>query len=88
MNKHINNYWSENHKFILVEFLDTLNSLSIKYFIWRNSEGLPVNNLSKDVDIMVDPSKINTAIKCLKLVYKKNNLTFFAIIKLKRVIFA
>jgi thymidylate kinase len=84
MNKHIGNYWSEKHKLILVEFLDTLNSLSIKHFIWRNSEGLPANNFSKDVDIMLDPLKINTAIKCLKLIYKKNNLTFFAYNKIEK----
>ena len=84
MNKHLNNYWSEKHKLILVEFLNTLNDLEIKHFIWRNSEGLPTNNFSKDVDIIVDPLKINTAIKRLKLIYKKNKLTFIAYRKIEK----
>lgn len=66
--------WDERHGTILVEFLNALDSRNIKYFIIRGYEGLPNKNLSKDVDIMVEPGKEAVAALLLKQVFQNNNV--------------
>lgn len=72
----MNNNWTKVHSKIFTEICANLNKNNIKYFILRNYKELPSENLSKDVDIIVDPKMINLARKVLKDVYKNNNIEF------------
>lgn len=67
--------WNVKHGNILSETLLIFQDKNIKYFILRNYEGLPNVNLSKDVDIIVEPKKSAEAINIIKSVYKGNGLS-------------
>jgi thymidylate kinase len=69
--------WDYRHGNILKELIDKLNENNIRYFIIRNYEGLPNNNPSKDVDIIVDPKFLETAKNFLKEVYKQNSIIYY-----------
>ena len=67
--------WDTRHGNILNKTLTRFNENNIRYLILRNYEGLPNTNLSKDVDIIVDPRFLTKAKNILKLVYKENNIS-------------
>lgn len=67
--------WGNPQSDILTSYLAVLKQNSIKYFILRNYEELPYVNTSKDVDIIIDPSKITVAENLLKNVFKDYDLT-------------
>ncbi len=69
--------WDERHGKIFRSICSKFDSEKIKYFILRNYEGLPDVNLSKDVDIVVDPKRISRAENILKAVYKENEVSNF-----------
>jgi len=69
--------WDSRHSIILTSFISNLDQAQIRYFIIRNYEGLPDCNPSKDVDMVIDPSRIKHAEKILKQTYKNNKLTYF-----------
>jgi len=69
--------WDKRHGDILLEILQLFSENKIRYFIIRNYIGLPNNNSSKDVDIIIENGKIKQAIEILKLVYKNNDMTYF-----------
>lgn len=69
--------WDERHGKILVEFLKALDDSGIKYFILRGYEGLPNNNPSKDVDIMIDIGTRHAAKGILKKVFAKHGIEYF-----------
>ena len=48
--------WDERHYSLLNDLLLELTSNNIKYVILKNDEGLPFENHSKDVDIVIEPS--------------------------------
>jgi thymidylate kinase len=73
LNKSLN--WGKPHSDILSHYLTELKKNEIKYFILRNYEELPYVNTSKDVDIIIDPSKIVVAENLLKNVFRDHNLT-------------
>lgn len=59
---------------IFTDCIEKLNEKNIRYFILRNYEGLPEQNSSKDVDIIVEPKKIKEAKEVLLDVYKQNGI--------------
>ena len=59
---------------IFTDCIEKLNENNIRYFILRNYEGLPEQNSSKDVDIIVEPKKIKEAKEVLLDVYKQNGI--------------
>jgi len=69
--------WDKRHRKIFEEIIHFFEKENIEYFVFRNYEGLPSINLSKDVDIIINPKKIIDAVKILKRVYKENKLTYF-----------
>ena len=72
----MNKNWTEIHSKIFTEICDSLNKNNIRYFILRNYKELPKENLSKDIDIVVDPKMIDLSRKIIKIVYKKNNIEY------------
>lgn len=73
--KRVEYLWSERSGRILDNFLRCLEARGIKYFILRNYHGLPWRNLSKDVDIVVDPRKYDEAKDVLKEAFVVGGLT-------------
>lgn len=69
--------WNETCEKIFVDCIKQFEIKKIKYFILRNYEGLPKENSAKDVDIVVDPTKLSIAVDTLKLIYKKYGLQFY-----------
>ena len=76
--------WDKRHGNILKRILINFKENNIKHFILRNHEGLPEFNLSKDVDIVIDPIKTERALDLLKSIYKKEGLTYFHYFKIER----
>lgn len=69
--------WNETCEKILVQCVTEFDKHNIRYFIFRNYIGLPKENTSKDIDIVVNPKKIKTAIKIVKQTYKENDLVYY-----------
>jgi len=64
--------WDKRHGKILSDICLGFKRSGIRYFIFRNYEGLPDINPSKDVDILVDPMHIKKAKDILVDVYRAN----------------
>ncbi len=71
----MNNNWSKWQGEIFSTLIENLEKAKIRYFILRNYEGLPLQNPSKDVDILVDPVKIKDANRIIQEVYAQHKLT-------------
>lgn len=69
--------WDYRHGKILDSFLNKLNVKGIRWFILRGYKGLPNNNPSKDVDIMVEIGKEKEARELLKEVFLESGLKYF-----------
>lgn len=67
--------WTAEHGRILMDFIKMLEKENIRYFVLRGFEGLPDNNFSKDVDIMVEPRCEKRAYKLLLEAFRKAGLT-------------
>lgn len=57
--------WTKVHASCFSDFINKLNSADEKYFILRNFEGLPENNFSKDVDIIIEPGTFKKVLHIL-----------------------
>jgi thymidylate kinase len=57
----------------------------VRYFILRNFEGLPHNNVSKDVDIIIAPGSYESASKILHSVLRKYGISSYRVVKYERV---
>jgi len=73
----MNIQWDNRHGKVLVALLNEFDSNCIKYFILRNYEQLPNGNTSKDVDIIIEPSKIKQANKIITQVYRACGMTHY-----------
>lgn len=69
--------WDKEHGEILSDFLKRLSENNIRWFILRGYEGLPNENQSKDVDIMIEVGKEKEACGLLKETFKKFGLKYF-----------
>lgn len=61
--------WNENHIKILQDLFHEFEVNDVKYVILKNDNGLPFENHSKDVDIVIEPGKYKTAAKIIKNIY-------------------
>lgn len=77
MNKH----WDKKHGTILMDLINELDKNRIRHFILRNYEGLPDTNPSKDVDIVVEPSKVKIANTILTNIYKRHGLSHLYMVR-------
>lgn len=73
--------WDKRHGKILLDLVSAFNKAGIKYFILRNYEKLPNENTSKDVDIIIEPSKIKIANIIIQHVYKLHNLSHIYLVR-------
>ena len=69
--------WTAEHGNILLSLLKGLRENGIRYFIIRGFEGLPQNNYSKDVDIMIENGKLSKARECILESYRDGNLEYY-----------
>jgi thymidylate kinase len=76
--------WDKRHGDIFNSIISNFEQHCIRNFLLRNHEGLPNRNLSKDVDIIVEPGKIKKAIELLKKVYKDYGLDYFYYVKYEK----
>lgn len=77
--------WTHRHGQIFSSLIEELEKANIRYFILRNFEQLPNFNPSKDVDILIDPCKINNANHVIQHVYRKHNLTHIYLVRFSSV---
>lgn len=69
--------WNKKHAEILRSFFRELDKSEIKFFIDRGYEGLPNENKSKDVDIIIHPKSASKARKILLNVFRQHGLTYY-----------
>ncbi len=67
--------WGKKQANVLAELFIELDNKNIKWMIFRNYEGLPDMNNSKDVDLIIEKEKIKDAEVILKEIMKKNDFT-------------
>lgn len=82
--KKIRVFWDQRHGNIFNSIILNFEQHSIRNFLLRNHEGLPNKNLSKDVDIIVEPGKIKKAVELLKKIYKEYGLDYFYCVKYEK----
>lgn len=69
--------WDERHGKILLNIISQFKKDNIRWFVLRGYEGLPDKNLSKDVDILIEPGKLKLAQNILQQAYKEAGMEFF-----------
>ena len=77
--------WDERHARILQSFLTQLERHDVKYLILKNDNGLPFENFSKDVDIVIEPGRYKQAAELLRSAYKAGGITYYKINKFERL---
>lgn len=77
--------WDERHATLLRDFLNELSQKKIRYVILKNDEGLPFENHSKDVDIVIEPGLYNNAARVIRDCYKRHGITHYKIHKFERL---
>jgi thymidylate kinase len=77
--------WEERHAQILDAFLQELNQNEVEYFVLRNFEGLPENNNSKDVDLIIKPGQYKKSAELLMCVFKSFEIPNYYTVKYERV---
>lgn len=77
--------WNERHATLLRDFLNELSQKKIRYVILKNDDGLPFENHSKDVDIVIEPGSYDNAAKVIRDCYKRHGITYYKIHKFERL---
>lgn len=76
--------WTTIHASIFTNFVSKLNSNNIRFFILRNYEGLPDNNFSKDIDIIISPGSYKRCVNLLLLSLKEADFDHYYIMDYER----
>lgn len=69
--------WDKRHEQVLSSFIEKLNKVGFRYFILRNYKELPENNVSKDVDIIIDPKSYLKSREILLQVFKERGFSHY-----------
>lgn len=77
--------WEARHASIFNSFVEKMNNDNVKYFILRNYEGLPEENNSKDVDVIIEPGCYNQAAACMYGALKENDVPNYYVVRYERV---
>ncbi len=77
--------WKEQHCKLFREYVDALEANQVRYVILKNAEGLPNENHSKDIDILIEPGKYKEASELLRIAYKNNGVSYYKIHKFERL---
>jgi len=76
--------WNTIHSSVFSNFVAKLNSNNLKFFILRNYEGLPDNNPSKDIDIIISPGSYKRCVNLLLLSLKEADFDHYYIMDYER----
>ena len=77
-------FWGKTHSDILSQFINAMNCAELKYFILRNYEGLPEQNTSKDVDVVIEPGTYSVAKNLLLSSFRDNMISDYYIMDFER----
>lgn len=77
--------WDERHAALLKDFLDGLVFHGIRYVILKNDDGLPYENHSKDVDIVIEPSRYRDSARIIQSCYQKHGVSHYKVHKFERL---
>ena len=77
--------WNKWHADLVSVFFEQLEKNEIKYVVLKNSEGLPYENFSKDIDILIQPGSYKRVAKILHSIYVKFGVTNLKINKFERL---
>lgn len=77
--------WGDRHGQLLHSLLVRYNRCNIKYFILRNYEGLPEENNSKDVDLIIKPGSYSKAKDILLDVFREEGIEYFYVVQYDNV---
>lgn len=77
--------WNNCHSDLLKDFLDQLHLNQIRYVILKNDDGLPYENHSKDVDIVIEPGTYKRAANIIRDCYKRHGVSYYTIHKFERL---
>lgn len=77
--------WDSRHASLLMDFLDKLKESEIRYVILKNDNGLPYQNFSKDVDIVIEPGKYKKTAQIILDCYKRHDISHYKINKFERL---
>lgn len=77
--------WDERHAILLKDFLEAMVAQGIRYVILKNDGGLPYQNHSKDVDIVIEPGKYCQAARVIKECYKRHGVSHCKIHQFERL---
>ena len=67
------------------DFLDGLVFHGIRYVILKNDDGLPYENHSKDVDIVIEPSRYRDSAQIIQSCYQKHGVSHYKVHKFERL---
>lgn len=70
--------WNDEHRITLQNVFNNLTSEQINWMVLRNFKGLPNSNPSKDVDLLVKRSDINSARIIIERTMKENGFTRYS----------
>lgn len=77
--------WSEAHAAILRDYFARLDDAGIRCFVLRNHSGLPDENSSKDVDLVIEPGAYKRASSLLVDVFRDHGLGYYYMVRFERV---
>lgn len=77
--------WNEIHIKILQDLFLAFDRAGVRYVILKNDEGLPFENHSKDVDIVIEPGKYKLAAEIIRTVYRQNQVQYYKVHKFERL---
>lgn len=77
--------WDDRHCKLFTDFLSRMENVGVRYVILKNAEGLPYENNSKDIDILIEPGKYKIAADLLKSAYKEHGVAYYRVHKFERL---
>lgn len=80
-----NKFWGIRQSDFFSFFVGLLQINSVRYFILRNYEELPENNLGKDVDVVIEPGKYQIVARALSDTMKHFGVHYYTINKFDKL---
>lgn len=81
----MNHNWGSLHATFLSNLFSLFNDYNIKYFVLRNFELLPEDNIGTDVDIVIEPGKYKIVSNLIKDEMKSCEIVFYQVVQFDRM---
>lgn len=78
--------WTKLHAIFLSDLISSLNNSGIRYFLLRNYEGLPEENIGKDVDIVIEPGSYRIVKNLLTQQMKTHQIHYYTTSRFDRMV--